>query len=121
MHDFLSPPSFALFLSFPPSPKAPCQNTPLCGVWCLGGALIVPVTPPRGGGGASRSQSAPHMQVLVCMCSNVRQFLRYCVISLIRLIRLLLSLLLHNVSSWHDTEGGGVLHVALVFPQSEGA
>ena len=25
-------------------------------------------------GGASRSQSAPHMHVLVCICSNVRQF-----------------------------------------------
>ena len=27
-----------------------------------------------GGGGASRSQSALHMHVLVCICSNVRQF-----------------------------------------------
>jgi hypothetical protein len=26
------------------------------------------------GGGASRSQSDPHMHVLVCICSNVRQF-----------------------------------------------
>ena len=26
------------------------------------------------GGGASRSQSALHMHVLVCICSNVRQF-----------------------------------------------
>ena len=26
-------------------------------------------------GGASRSQSAPHMHVLVCICSNVRQFI----------------------------------------------
>ena len=26
------------------------------------------------GGAASRSQSAPHMHVLVCICSNVRQF-----------------------------------------------
>ena len=28
----------------------------------------------EGGGGASRSQSALHMHVLVCICSNVRQF-----------------------------------------------
>ena len=28
----------------------------------------------RGRGGASRSQSALHMHVLVCICSNVRQF-----------------------------------------------
>ena len=28
----------------------------------------------HGMGGASRSQSALHMHVLVCICSNVRQF-----------------------------------------------
>ena len=30
--------------------------------------------PPNERGGASKSQSALHMHVLVCICSNVRQF-----------------------------------------------
>ena len=45
-----------------PAPSFPLRR----GILAQGGSLL--------GGGANRSQSALHMHVLVCICSNVRRF-----------------------------------------------
>ena len=58
---------------------SPCGGlltpAPACVRWCV---HLRDNFPDRGfqqqGGGASRSQSTPHMRVLVCICGNVRQF-----------------------------------------------
>ena len=50
------------------------QTEAVCTGRCGGLFFSASPTLPQGGG-AARSQSAPHMHVLLCMCSNVRQFI----------------------------------------------
>ena len=53
---------------YPPLPWPPCREGS-SGWGCPTGRV-------KGGGGGAGHKSAPHMHVLVCICSNVQQFFK---------------------------------------------